>query len=1259
MYWPIEKGVTVTSTEHLSQTSRIRVGVLAVVAVTAALFLLASQAMAAGAPEFHGGSGVVNMPHATRATVGLALEPGEAGTEWKAEYALAEANGEAPPENSPAWTVANTGQFPTHESEVYIYIGATNPTKSGIAEGSGASTYLRHLTPGTAYYARFIATDKAGRATETIPFKTLPLGKPEVPVRYLGPDAIGPWVQVGASDITADTGFVLESDGSETEYHVEYSLPESGHAPASDSASWQPFTSNGTGKITPVEEYAEVEASVGGLIPETTYYFRIRASNAQGETIQTSTFTTLTARPGAISGVAVRNVTAASVYLTTSVVPQGSKTVWRLESAPSESGPWTPVPGGGGTISQAEAEATPYDVGLAFGARFAGLKASTVYYVRTVAENECAVGCGSSTSRVTSFETSGAPSAVAFAVHGLHGESLRLLGSVSPNSLVTSAEQTLTIEGAPTGGSFVLTFEGQSTGQIAYDASAAAVAKALESLSTIAAGGQTVVTGPVGGPYTVYFGGPNAGKAEPLIEADGLTLAPPGTVSVVSTQQGGEAYDTHYHFEYVSEKSFGGNGWAAAQASAEVDAGSGGSAEYVGYDLPSLTPGETYRYRLVASSTAPGTSLVESAEQALTVPAASGSGETGACPNEAFRTGLSAHLPDCRAYEMLTPVDKEGAQEPFHYGVGVNSDAKVGEDGEHVVLEADAVHWGNAGNSPYLFSRLEGDGWLMSVGSPQPATGPYTGNPELYSSDLTQIAFSSQYDTSFANNSADIEYKLGRVGGPYQTIASIPRPAVGHETSEGWAAGNGELSKLVLATADRTLLGEEATGTKSGHDLYEYTVQGGLRQLNVSGEQAATIGTCGARMADGDQGNNAEGSPYSVSASGSRVFFEAVPGKDCSEAPDLYMRTDGENTVDIGRYKFAAANPEGSEVLLENGSEYFLYDTEAGTIKYLFDLVASARPVVSEDLSDIYLNSGGSLYRYDIPSETLSFITVGASSAPGETSPDGRYYYYEGGAGGLPGSGVMRYDSAENMIECVSCASSFDPEPKQPAFIDGRDGIPNLNGGLPEYKAVSANGDFAFFTTPAALVPQDVNGEIEIANPISELHSGTFDHGGTTSPSSDIYEWRKDGVDGCTQLQGCLALITDGRGGFYNLLLGTADEGRDVFISTRSQLLPQDDDSSGDIYDARIDGGFAPAPPRPVECEGDACSAPPSPPNDATPSSLTFTGAGNLAPEVAAAKNKAAPKKKTKKKVVKRRPKKKKRGKRLSKQAKKSAKGRK
>lgn len=57
-----------------------------------------------------------------------------------------------------------------------------------------------------------------------------------------------------------------------------------------------------------------------------------------------------------------------------------------------------------------------------------------------------------------------------------------------------------------TGGTFTLTYGGQETDPIAFDASAADVQAALEALSTIAVG-DVIVSGPDGGPYLVEFSG--------------------------------------------------------------------------------------------------------------------------------------------------------------------------------------------------------------------------------------------------------------------------------------------------------------------------------------------------------------------------------------------------------------------------------------------------------------------------------------------------------------------------------------------------------------------------------------------------------------------------------------------------------------------------------------------------------------------------------------------------------------------------------
>lgn len=82
--------------------------------------------------------------------------------------------------------------------------------------------------------------------------------------------------------------------------------------------------------------------------------------------------------------------------------------------------------------------------------------------------------------------------------------------------------QTLTITGTPTGGTFTLTFEGEETATIAYNANAAAVESAFEALSTVGAGNGTCAGGPLPGtPVTITFTGALAKQDVDLVTADG------------------------------------------------------------------------------------------------------------------------------------------------------------------------------------------------------------------------------------------------------------------------------------------------------------------------------------------------------------------------------------------------------------------------------------------------------------------------------------------------------------------------------------------------------------------------------------------------------------------------------------------------------------------------------------------------------------------------------------------------------------------
>jgi len=114
-------------------------------------------------------------------------------------------------------------------------------------------------------------------------------------------------------------------------------------------------------------------------------------------------------------------------------------------------------------------------------------------------------------------------------------------GLYAPYNAVSNEVQTVTITGAPTGGTFTLTWNGQTTSALAYNATAAQVQTALEALSNIAPG-DVVVTGAAGGPYTLTWGGTQLGEnvAAPTATASFTGGSSPG-VTIATTTAGGTA----------------------------------------------------------------------------------------------------------------------------------------------------------------------------------------------------------------------------------------------------------------------------------------------------------------------------------------------------------------------------------------------------------------------------------------------------------------------------------------------------------------------------------------------------------------------------------------------------------------------------------------------------------------------------------------------------------------------------------------------
>ncbi|MCX5000988.1 hypothetical protein [Streptomyces longwoodensis] len=117
-----------------------------------------------------------------------------------------------------------------------------------------------------------------------------------------------------------------------------------------------------------------------------------------------------------------------------------------------------------------------------------------------------------------------------------------LQGAPVPAAGADEAQQ-VAITGGPTGGTFTLTFSGQTTSAIAYNASASAVQSALEALSNVASGDVTCTGGPLPGtPVAVSFaGGAYDGADVPQMTANGagLTGGTSPAVAVTTTTPGG------------------------------------------------------------------------------------------------------------------------------------------------------------------------------------------------------------------------------------------------------------------------------------------------------------------------------------------------------------------------------------------------------------------------------------------------------------------------------------------------------------------------------------------------------------------------------------------------------------------------------------------------------------------------------------------------------------------------------------------------
>jgi hypothetical protein len=128
-------------------------------------------------------------------------------------------------------------------------------------------------------------------------------------------------------------------------------------------------------------------------------------------------------------------------------------------------------------------------------------------------------------------------------------------------------------------------------------------------------------------------------------------------------------------------------------------------------------------------------------------------------------------------------------------------------------------------------------------------------------------------------------------------------------------------------------------------------------------------------------------------------------------------------------------------------------------------------------------------------------------------------------------------------------------------------------------RALSADGRYVFFSTIEPLLPRDTNGRI------------------------DAYEYDTQTAQ--------LHLLSSGTSPQDSWFVEADQSGHNAFIVTRQALAGSDTDTSYDLYDVRLGGGFPAPPPPHVICQSETCQGSLTAPPAAAPLSSGVEGPPN------------------------------------------------
>jgi len=637
----------------------------------------------------------------------------------------------------------------------------------------------------------------------------------------------------------------------------------------------------------------------------------------------------------------------------------------------------------------------------------------------------------------------------------------------------------------------------------------------------------------------------------------------------------------------------------------------------------------------------------------------------GGCPNEQLRVqdGYALALPDCRAYEQASPVDKN-----FTDAFGEADVVQSSPSGEAVTFFSIAPFPGvlsATGHLLYLSTRA-GDEWSTQGLVPPTVSRsqPEHGSASVLS--LTEDLFAAVVlvEPGLEANMTPGRYSYLRdnATGAFRLLG----PGIARFADA--TAGN---SRILFEDTAKELV----PGVRDEQEVpYLYEWNGSEppgQELSLAGilpdgkapVDGSVAGAGGPAL--GGATGGATGKFYTqntISADGSRIFFsDAGTGQIYMREPEAartipvsagsaYWRAATANGSSVfyteagGLYRWCKRMPENEpcEGEKEAGEPVTtqIADTPAGVLgtlgistengSYAY-FVAGGVLADNENGNKEKAEAGkGNLYEWH-DGQTIFVAQLGTEDlydeynwrafyrlnpkvgpAAGEKSsrvtPDGKMVLFTSQrrltSYDNAGQGELYlYDATSGELTCVSCNPSGIPATSE-AYLAGNPSIvaaPERNAFLT--RNLSEDGSRVFFQTEEALVPQDKNGQM------------------------DVYEWEREGEggpDGCIRSSasfsersgGCLYLVSTGESQDPSYFGDASTDGNDVFFFTRQPLVSQDQDENYDVYDARVGGGIAAQnPPPPAGCRGEGCLGPVDPaPVFGAPSNTTFAGTGNLKP---------------------------------------------